>query len=96
MSCLQIFCAVTGGMSMISVGIFIGTSGCILPQLEEPNDDLQITEDQGSWFGNISSNDDGLSLIELNLLTDLNLSPIKSWTGICCWHTGIPVWWDRM
>ena len=49
---LQIFCALSGSMGMISAGLFVATSGCILPQLEAENDDLQFTGDQGSWFGN--------------------------------------------
>ena len=40
-------------MGLLSTGVFIATSGCILPQLEEENDDLQIDEKQGSWFGKI-------------------------------------------
>ena len=39
-------------MSTLLAGIFNATSGCILPQLEAKNNDLQVTEDEGSWFGN--------------------------------------------
>ena len=47
----KIFCAMCGSMCFVSMGFANATSGCILPQLEEENDDLQLTEDQGSWFG---------------------------------------------
>ena len=47
----KIFCAMCGSMGFVSMGFANATSGCILPQLEEDNDDLQLTEDQGSWFG---------------------------------------------
>ena len=52
----QVFCAISGSMGMVSVGIFNATSGCILPQLET-DPDMKITEDEGSWFGKMETND---------------------------------------
>ena len=59
-------------MGMISAGLFVATSGCILPQLEAVNDDLQFTGDQGSWFGN---NSHELKIFEfLNNFTNIFLT----------------------
>ena len=48
---LKMFCALTGSMGLVSTGIFNATSGCILPQLLAENEDLYLTDDEASWFG---------------------------------------------
>ena len=41
-------------MSLMTAAFSIAHSGPSLPQLEEPNDDLMLTEDELTWFGNDS------------------------------------------
>ena len=38
-------------MGTLSVGAGITMSGILLAQVEEYEDDLQLSEEQGSWFG---------------------------------------------
>ena len=38
-------------MGTISVGAGITMSGILLAQVEESEDDLQLSKEQGSWFG---------------------------------------------
>lgn len=38
-------------MGTISVGAGITMSGILLAQVEESDDDLQLSKEQGSWFG---------------------------------------------
>ena len=41
----------TGSMGLVSSAMFVALSGCILPQLEDPNSDVKFSENQGSLFG---------------------------------------------
>ena len=81
----QIYCVICGSLGMVSVALFITTSGCILPQLEESNEDLQITENQGSWFGMDTS------CCHQVLAKDI----LKhcSFAGVCGWYPRIIFWW---
>ena len=38
-------------MGTLSVGAGITMSGILLAQVEESEDDLQLSKEQGSWFG---------------------------------------------
>ena len=39
-------------MGTLAVGSAISMSGILLAQMEESNDGLKLTKEQGSWFGN--------------------------------------------
>ena len=39
-------------MGTLAVGAAISMSGILLAQIEESNEGLQLTNEQGSWFGN--------------------------------------------
>ena len=40
-------------MGLLSSAMFVALSGCILPQLEDPDSDLRLNEYEGSLFGTI-------------------------------------------
>ena len=37
---------------MISVGVGVGLSGLVIAQLKDSKDDIELTLDEESWFGN--------------------------------------------
>ena len=37
---------------MVSVGIGVGLSGLAIAQLKDSSDDIKLTLDEESWFGN--------------------------------------------
>ena len=43
-------------MGRITVGNSVGMTGLMLAQFEEPNSDLKLTVDEGSWFGKQTGN----------------------------------------
>ena len=62
-------------MGTISVGAGITMSGILLAQVEESDDDLQLSKEQGSWFG-----------MRLNIQIKIITSTTKYliWRRTCC------------
>ena len=44
--------ALIANTGMISVGIGVGLSGLVIAQLKDTSDDIKLTLDEESWFGN--------------------------------------------
>ena len=44
--------ALIANTGMISVGIGVGLSGLVIAQLKDTSNDIKLTLDEESWFGN--------------------------------------------
>ena len=48
----QLFVALIANTGMISNGIGVGLSGLVIAQLKDTSNDIKLTLDEESWFGN--------------------------------------------
>ena len=48
---LQIVSSIIGSMGIIAVGNSVAMTGLMLAQFEEPDSEIKMTVDEGSWFG---------------------------------------------
>ena len=49
---LQIFVTFAINLSALPIGTNISLTGILLPRLRESENDIQLTKDEESWFGN--------------------------------------------
>ena len=50
--CLQIFVTFAINLSALPIGTNISLTGILLSRLRETDNDIQLTKDEESWFGN--------------------------------------------
>ena len=53
---MQIAVSFVANMGRITVGTSVAMTGLMLAQFDEPNSDIKITVDEGSWFGKATGN----------------------------------------
>ena len=65
--CLQIFVTFAINLSALPIGTNISLTGILLSRLRESENDIQLTKDEESWFGN----EKNLNILDENYI-DLN------------------------
>ena len=48
---MQIVSSIVGSMGIIAVGNSVAMTGLMLAQFEEPESQIKISANEGSWFG---------------------------------------------
>ena len=49
---MQLFVAIIANTGMISIGVGVGMSGLVIAQLKDDKNDVKMTPNEDSWFGN--------------------------------------------
>ena len=68
--------ALIANTGMISVGIGVGLSGLVIAQLKDTSNDIKLTLDEESWFGNNVDN----NFYEAILFYHINVYSLDSYS----------------